>query len=683
MTNPLLQSHELPPFSAICPEHVVPAIETILNENRAAIAALLAPEKTYTYANLVLPLDDLDDRLNRAWSPVSHMNSVANSDELREAYNACLPLLSAYATEVGQNETLYQAYRSIADGAEFATLNDAQRAVIEHALRDFRLSGVDLPEASKNRYKEIAQELSALSSRFQDQLLDATQAFAKTIADPEELQGLPESALAMAKQAAAANQEDGWRFTLEYPSYIAIMTYADRRELRQQFYGAYATRASDQGPNAGEFDNSDLMERILALRHEEAQLLGFANFAELSLATKMAPSCDAVIGFLEDLAARSLPHGRKDLQELAEFGRQQCGIDALEAWDVAYLSEKLREHKYSLSEEEIRPYFPVPKVLEGLFKLVGQLYGLRIRQQSGVDVWHLDAAYFLIEDSAGEPRGAFYLDLYARAKKRGGAWMDECVTRRRVGAGGLQLPVAFLTCNFTPPAADHPALLRHDEVVTLFHEFGHGLHHLLTRIECAGVSGIHGVEWDAVELPSQFMENFCWEPEALALLSGHYQTGEPLPGGLLEKMLAARNFQSGMQMLRQLEFALFDFRIHREFQPEVGGRIYEILGQVRDQVAVLVPPSFNRFAHSFSHIFAGGYGAGYYSYKWAEVLSSDAYSLFEERGLFNSEVGNAFLTQILERGGSRKAMASFVAFRGREPQIDALLRHNGIVAESV
>ncbi|BBL73411.1 oligopeptidase A [Methylomagnum ishizawai] len=677
MSNPLLESHDLPPFSRILPEQVVPAITQLLADNRAAIAALLEPGKTYTWDNLVEPLEDLDDKLNRAWSPVGHMNSVVNSDALREAYNACLPLLSEYATEVGQNEALYRAYRAIADGPEFARLDPAQRKIIDNALRDFRLSGVDLPPEQKDRYKDIAQELSKLTSQFQDNLMDATQAWTKHIEDESLLAGLPDSAKAMARQAAAAKELPGWLFTLEFPSYIAILTYADHRELRQEFYTAYATRASETGPNAGQFDNTELMERILALRHEEAGLLGFANFAELSLATKMAPSTDEVVAFLTDLAERSLPHARRDLAELKAFAAGHLGLADAQSWDLTYASEKLRQHKFDLSEEEVRTYFPAPKAVGGMFAVVEKLYGLSIQAVEGVEVWHPEVTFYEIHDRDGQKRGAFYLDLYARPKKRGGAWMDECLTRRRKG-DAVQTPVAFLTCNFTPPTGDDPALLRHDEVLTLFHEFGHGLQHMLTQVDHLGVSGIHGVEWDAVELPSQFMENFCWEPEALALISGHYQTGEPLPQALLDKMTAARNFQSGMQMVRQLEFSLFDFRMHREYDPAQGGRVYAILDEVRKQVAVVVPPAFNRFPHSFSHIFAGGYAAGYYSYKWAEVLSSDAYSLFEENGVFDADTGRAFMENILETGGSRKAMDVFVAFRGREPNIDALLRHNGI-----
>ena len=677
MNNPLLEDHFLPPFSRISPDHVGPAVRQLIEEGRAGIADVLRQDPPVTWEKLVEPLENLDDRLNRGWSPVSHLNSVKNSEALREAYNACLPLLSEYATEVGQNEALYTAYRDLRESPGYAHLDEAQKKIIDNALRDFRLSGVDLPSEDKSRFKAVVLELSKLGSQFQDHVMDATQGWSHLITDPQRLLGLPDSALAMAKQAAEAKGESGWLFTLEFPSYIAIMTYADDRSLRELFYTAYATRASDQGPNAGTWDNSEIIEKILALRHEEANLLGFSNFAELSIATKMAPSVPEVIAFLMGLADRSLPYAHRDLRELREFAETQLGIEAPTVWDWTYASEKLRQAKYDLSEEEVRVYFPAPTVVEGMFAVVARLYGLRISERMGVDVWHQEVRFFDIHDAQGELRGSFYLDLYAREKKRGGAWMDECVTRRK-RADGVQVPVAYLTCNFTPPTGDQPALLRHDEVQTLFHEFGHGLHHMLTRVDHLGVSGIHGVEWDAVELPSQFMENFCWEPEALALISGHYETHEPLPSAILDKMIRARNFQSGMQMLRQIEFALFDFRLHAEYDPAAGGRVYQILDEVRQRVSVVIPPAFNRFPHAFSHIFAGGYAAGYYSYKWAEVLSSDAFALFEEKGIFDPDTGRRFLEGILERGGSRKAMECFVAFRGREPSIEALLRHSGL-----
>ncbi|MGZ8160389.1 MAG: oligopeptidase A [Methylobacter sp.] len=679
MNNPLLANSTLPLFSQIKPEHVVPAIDQLLSDARSSVEQHLAATQHYTWKNLIEPLEDVDDKLNKAWSPVSHMNSVVNSDELRDAYNACLPKLSAYSTEMGQNEALFKAYRFIADSEEFATLDNAQQKIIRNALRDFKLSGIDLDDEKKQRYKEISQELSALASNYEENLLDATNAWTKLIRDEQDLAGLPESALAQAQQTAESHNEDGWMITLQFPSYISVMTYADNRELRREHYEAFATRASDQGPHAEQWDNSENMEKILALRHEKARLLGFNNYSELSLATKMAEKPDDVTHFLEDLADRSWRHARKDLTELREFAKQHYGINDLQSWDMAYFSEKMRQHFYQLSQEEVKAYFPVTRVLPGMFAIVEKLYGLQIAEISDFDSWHPDVRFFQIYDQSGSLRGQFYLDLYARAKKRGGAWMDDCVSRKKAD-DTIQTPVAYLTCNFTPPTGDTPALLTHDEATTLFHEFGHGLHHMLTQVDHLGVSGINGVEWDAVELPSQFMENWCWEKEALALMSGHYQTDEKLPDALFDKMIAAKNFQAGMIMVRQLEFSLFDFRIHRDYDPEKGGRIYETLEQVREQVAVVRPPKFNRFAHSFSHIFAGGYAAGYYSYKWAEVLSSDAFSLFEEKGIFDQETGKAFLTNILEKGGSQDAMELFINFRGRKPTIDALLRHNGIAA---
>ena len=679
MTNPLLTDAALPLFSRIEPEHIEPAITELLDEARAVVEQHLQATTQYTWENLVEPLENAEDRLNKAWSPVSHINSVVNSDELREAYNACLPKLSAYATEMGQNEQLFKAYQIIADSAEFATLDIAQKKIIGNALRDFKLSGVDLDSGKKQRYKDISQELSRLASNYEENLMDATNAWSKLIRAEQDLAGLPDSAMDQAKQTAESHNEDGWMITLHSPSYQAVMTYADDRALRREHYEAYATRASERGPQAGQWDNSLIMEQILALRYEKARLLGFNNYAELSLATKMANKPDDVMHFLEDLADRSWRHARKDLSELREFAKQHCGINDMQSWDIAYASEKMRQHAYQLSQEDVKAYFPITRVLPGLFAVVEKLYGLQISEIADFDSWHPAVRFFQIHDDAGGLRGQFYIDLYARPKKRGGAWMDDCVGRKKAG-DAVQIPVAYLTCNFTPPTGDVPALLTHDDVITLFHEFGHGLHHLLTQVDHLGVSGINGVEWDAVELPSQFMENWCWEQEALALISGHYQTGEPLPDELFNKMLAAKNFQAGMVMVRQLEFSLFDFRIHKDYDPEKGARIYEILAQVRDQVAVIKPPEFNRFAHSFSHIFAGGYGAGYYSYKWAEVLSSDAFSLFEEKGIFDRETGKAFLTNILEQGGSQQAMDLFIKFRGRKPTIDALLRHTGIAA---
>ncbi|MGZ8199176.1 MAG: oligopeptidase A [Methylosarcina sp.] len=679
MTNPLLIDTPLPLFSQIQPEHVEPAIDQLLAEARSVVEERLKATESYTWKNLIEPLENIEDKLNKAWSPVSHMNSVVNSDALREAYNSCLPKLSEYSTEMGQNEALFKAYRAIAESDEYQSLDTAQKKIIENALRDFRLSGIDLDAEKKQRFKEISQELPSLASRYEENVMDATNAWTKLFTDELDLTGLPESALAQARQTAELNNENGWMITLQFPSYHAVMTYADNRELRREHYEAFSTRASDRGPHAGRWDNSEIMEKILALRHEKARLLGFNNYAELSLATKMAENPDDVIRFLEDLSDKSWRQARRDLAELREFARDYYGIHDLQSWDIGYYSEKMRQHYYQLSQEELRTYFPVTKVLPGLFAVVEKLYGLNISEIHGFDTWHPDVRFFEITDSNGDLRGRFYIDLYARPKKRGGAWMDDCINRKKID-GEIQTPVAYLTCNFTPPTGSDPALLTHDEVTTLFHEFGHGLHHMLTKVDHLGVSGIHGVEWDAVELPSQFMENWCWEKEALALMSGHYRTDEPLPDALFDKMIAAKNFQAGMLMVRQLEFSLFDFRIHSEYDPNKGGRIYETLNQVRAQVAVVQPPEFNRFAHGFSHIFAGGYAAGYYSYKWAEVLSSDAFSLFEEKGIFDPETGSAFLANILEKGGSEDAMDLFVKFRGRKPTIDALLRHNGIAA---
>ncbi|MDR9435338.1 MAG: oligopeptidase A [Thiohalophilus sp.] len=680
MSNPLLEMTGLPPFSCINPEHVEPALDTLLQHNREQLQQLLADSDHYSWENLIQPLEEMDDQLDRAWSPVSHMNSVVNSDALREAYNACLPKLSDYATELGQNEQLYAAYKAIADSPEYAQLDAAQKKIIDNALRDFHLSGVDLPAEKKQRYKEIQQRLSSLTTKFEENLLDATHAWHKQILDESRLAGLPESARAMARQAAEEKELEGWVFTLDFPSYYAVMTHADDRDLRAELHEAYVTRASDQGPYAGQWDNSEVMEEILALRHELAQLLGYANYAERSLATKMAESPEQVLSFLHDLARRAKPVAEQDLAELSDFARQQHGLDQLEPWDIAYYSEKLRQHKYAISQEDLKPYFPENRVIPGMFEVVKRLYGIEINAVDGVDTWHPDVRFYEIRDAQGELRGQFYLDLYSRAKKRGGAWMDDCRGRQRHSRGELQTPVAYLTCNLTPPVGDQPALFTHDEVITLFHEFGHGLHHMLTRVDHIGVSGINGVAWDAVELPSQFMENWCWEREALDVITGHYQTGEPLPADLYQKMYAAKNFQAGMFMVRQLEFSLFDFRLHLEYDPHQGGRIQQMLDEVREEVTVVKPAPYNRFQHGFAHIFAGGYAAGYYSYMWAEVLSADAFSLFEETGIFDRATGQRFLTSVLEQGGTREPMELFVDFRGREPRIDALLRHTGIAA---
>ncbi|XEI32823.1 oligopeptidase A [Aeromonas veronii] len=680
MNNPLLTMDSLPPFSQIQPDQVQPAVMQAIADCKQKISDVLAQRDPHTWDSLIAPLEEVNDRLSRIWSPVSHLNSVLNSEALREAHDACLPLLSEFQTYVGQHEGLYQAYLALSQSDDFPLLSGAQRKEIQNTLRDFRLSGIGLPAEAQQRYGEIQARLSELASRFSNNVLDATQGWHKLVADESELAGLPDSVRAAARQMAELKGKEGWLFTLDIPSYLPVMMYADNRELRAEMYEAFTTRASDQGPNAGKWDNSAIMSELLTLRRELAQLLGFANYAELSLATKMADKTEQVVRFLTDLAAKSLPQGKAELEEIRAFAAEQHGQSELAAWDLGYYAEKLKQHKFSISDEQLRPYFPASKVVKGLFEVVKRVFGMKVRERLGIDTWHPDVRFYDIFDADDELRGSFYLDLYAREHKQGGAWMDVCLGRRYRQDGSLQKPVAYLTCNFNGPVDGKPALFTHNEVVTLFHEFGHGIHHMLTRIDVAGVAGINGVAWDAVELPSQFLENWCWESEALAFISGHYETGEPLPADLLEKMLTARNFQAAMQMLRQLEFALFDFRLHQEFDPANPAQLPALLDEVRSQVAVMTPPAFNRFQHSFSHIFAGGYAAGYYSYKWAEVLSADAFSRFEEEGIFNPVTGQSFLKNILEKGGSKEPMELFRAFRGREPKVDALLRHSGIAA---
>ncbi|WP_440876910.1 oligopeptidase A [Thalassotalea sp. PLHSN55] len=679
MSNPLLSSFTLPPFSQIKPEHVKPAVEQAIANCKKVIDEVLSQNTTFTWQNLVESIDQVDDVLGKLWSPVSHMNSVVSSDELREAYESCLPLLSEYGTFVGQHQGLFDAYTQLANSDEYNTLDTAQKKVIDNALRDFKLSGIALNDDDKKRYGEIVTRLSELSSTFGNNTLDATHAFTVNILDEAELAGLPESAKEAAKALAQAQEKQGYLFTLDIPSYLPVMMYCDNRELREKLYGAFVTRASEQGPNGGEFDNSPIMDELLKLRHELAQLLGFDNFAQKSLATKMANNIDEVLGFLENLAVKSKTQGEQDFNELSQFAADEFNQTDLQAWDLAYYGEKLKQSRYAISDEELRPYFPESKVVSGLFEVVHRLFGLTIKPRTDVETWHKDVTFYDVFDANNQQRGSFYFDLYARAKKRGGAWMDDCVGRIGLTNGDVQLPVAYLTCNFNGPVGDKPALFTHDEVVTLFHEFGHGIHHMLTQINASSVAGINGVPWDAVELPSQFLENWCWQPEALAFISGHFETGEPLPQAMLDKMLAAKNFQSAMQMLRQIEFSLFDFKMHADYTPEVSGSyIQDVLDQVREQYAVVKPPTFNRFQHGFGHIFGGGYAAGYYSYKWAEVLSADAFSRFEEEGIFNKATGSDFLTNILEKGGSQEPSELFKAYRGREPSIDALLRHNGI-----
>lgn len=685
MTNPLLASHTLPPFSAIAAEQVTPAITELIEQGRAQLAQLLADLSAPTWENLVAPLEEQGDKLDRAWAPVSHLNSVSNSEALRQAYTESVALLTDYSTEFSQNEALYNAYQQLADSEEFAQLAQAQQQTINNALRDFRLGGVALNDADKKRFGEIQKRLSELSTQFSNNVLDATQAWYKHFESADALAGLPESALAQAAQAAAQKGLPGYVVTLDFPSYYAVIMYAENRALREEIYTAYVTRASAEGKkadgsSAAEFDNTGIIAETLALRHELAQLLGFANYAERSLASKMAESPAQVLQFLNELAQKSKPYAERDYVELREFAARS-GCADLQAWDTTYYSEKLRVEKYSVSQEELRPYFPAEKVIAGMFEVVQRLFGIEVKQIAQFDTYHPDVRFYEIEKD-GKKIASFYLDLFARDKKKGGAWMADCRVRRKTKTG-VQLPVAFLTCNFTPPVGTTPSLLTHDEVTTLFHEFGHGLHHMLTQIDVAAVSGINGVAWDAVELPSQFMENWCWEPEAIPLISGHYQTGSPLPQALLDKMLAAKNFQSGLQMIRQIEFSLFDFRLHAQYNPQAPQTAQAVINEIRAQVAVIKPPAFNRFENSFSHIFAGGYAAGYYSYKWAEVLSADAYSRFEEEGIFNTQTGESFLHEILQQGGSKAPMELFKNFRGREPQIDALLRHSGISSESL
>jgi oligopeptidase A len=681
MSNPLLEQHELPPFSTIQVEHIEPAINQLIDQGRQLLRDLIPNLKNINWQSLIVPLEEQGDKLDQAWAPISHLHSVADTDQLRKAYTECIAKLTEYSTEFSQNVELYQAYLALSRSEEFSQLQQAQQQSIRNAIRDFQLGGVGLEGAAKQRYAEIQQRLSELSTKFANNVLDATQAWYKHFTDASELQGLPESALAQAAQAAKQKNLDGYLITLDFPSYFAVIMYADNRQLREEIYRAYATRASAEGKkadgfSASEWDNASLIEETLALRHELAKLLGFNNFAEKSLAAKMAESTDQVMEFLTNLVKKSKPFAEKDYAELTQFAREQ-GCADFQAWDATYYSEKLRIAKYDISQEILRPYFPAEKVIAGMFAVVERLFGISIEQKLNFDSYHPDVRFYEIKQQ-GKKIASFYLDMFAREHKKGGAWMADCRVRRQTSKG-LQLPVAFLTCNFTPPVGDKPSLLTHDEVTTLFHEFGHGLHHMLTQIDVAAVSGINGVAWDAVELPSQFMENWCWEPDAIPLISGHYETGEPLPDELLKKMLAAKNFQSGMQMIRQLEFSIFDFRLHAEYDPQHLQSAQEILKKIRAEVSVMIPPAFNRFENSFSHIFAGGYAAGYYSYKWAEVLSADAYSRFEDEGIFNPETGQSFLTEILQKGGSQEPMELFKKFRGREPQIDALLRHSGIV----
>jgi len=677
LNNPLLNNSVLPQFEQIKPAIIKSAIEEILLENRKQISSLEKLEEC-NWENFVQPLELLDDRLNKAWSPVRHLNSVKSSDELREVYNECLPLMSEYSTEIGQNKKLFDGYQQISNSDNYNDLNDAQQKTLKDSLLYFKLGGVDLSGEDKKKYQSIQKKLSELQTNYENNLLDSTQSWELILEDDCRLQGLPDYAVAMLKQYAEQKSLTGYRITLDMPCYIAVITYAADRNLRKEIYQAFSTRASNQGYTDKKWDNAANMVEILRNRKEKANLLGFSHYSELSLQTKMATSYDEVVKFLNELAEKSLPVAHKDIEQLKEFAKSEGFTEELMAWDNAYYSEKLKQQKYKISDEDLKPYFSEDLVVSGLFKIVEKLYQIKISEViNEIQTWHDDVRFFQIQNADGEISGKFYLDLYARDGKRGGAWMDECINRYKINEK-IQQPVAYLTCNLTPPIGDEPALFTHDEVITLFHEFGHGLHHMLTTVDVPEVSGINGVEWDAVELPSQFMENFCWQKEALDLFAKHYKTGESLPDELYQKMIKAKNFQSSLQMLRQIEFSLFDMQLHQRNDVETEQDIQQILDAVRKKVAVIIPPSFNKFQNSFAHIFAGGYAAGYYSYKWAEVLSADAFSAFEKEGIFNIKTGKRFLQCILSQGGSRPARESFECFMGREPEINALLRHNGI-----
>ena len=675
--NPLVDFSGLPRFADIKPEHVAPAIDQLLAEGRRVIASLASAPATWDA--FVAPLEDANERIGRAWGQVSHLHAVLDSPPLREAYNANLPKITEYFTELGQNQQLFEKYKALRGSREYESLSPARKRIVENALRDFRLGGAELPGPRKKRYAEIQEELARLSAKFSENVLDATNAFSIFI-DKTRISGLPEDVLQAARAAAQKEGKEGWKFTLHAPSYLPVMQYADDRGLRETMYRESVTRASEFGKP--EWDNTAHVARIVALRHELAQLLGYASFAQVSLVPKMAQSPAQVLAFLDDLASRARAFAEKDAAELRQFARSELQLDELQAWDLAYVAEKLRVKRYAFSEQEVKQYFPEDVVMRGLFRVAETLYGIRIAPAQA-EAWHADVRFFDIRDAAGSLVGQFYVDLYARETKRGGAWMDDAITRRRKGTD-VQTPVAYLNCNFSAPlgteAGGKPALFTHDEVLTLFHEFGHGLHHLLTRVEDLGVSGINGVEWDAVELPSQFMENFCWEWDVLQHMTRHADTGAALPRALFDKMLAAKNFHSGLAMLRQVEFAVFDMRLHSDFDPAAGRSALQLLEEVRSRIAVLRPPAYNRFPNNFSHIFAGGYAAGYYSYKWAEVLSADAYGYFEENGILDPKIGGRFRDEILAVGGSRPAAESFRAFRGREPRVEALLRHSGMIA---
>jgi len=676
MQNPLLDFTALPRFAAIGAEHVAPAVDALIAEGNATIEHLAGADREPTWETFVEPLDDANEKLARAWSQVSHLNAVMNSPSIRDAYNAALPKITQFFTAQGQDQRLHAGFKALAASSAYAGFAPARKRFVDNQLRDFRLGGAELPPPEKARFMAVQEELAKLSSRFQDNLLDATNAFGLYVTDEHELSGIPQDVRDTARAQAGKEGREGWKLTLQMPCYMPVLQYADHHGLRERMYRAYMTRASEFGKP--EWDNSQIMKRILELRAEAAKLLGYGSYADVSLASKMAGTPAEALAFLEDLARRTKPFAERDVRELREFARLELNLADVRACDVAYVSEKLRQKRYAFSDEEVKRYFPEEEVLAGMFRVVETIYGVRVRPGEA-ETWHKDVRFYEITDAGGGRIGQFYMDLYARESKRGGAWMAEAIGRRRL-ANRVQTPVAFLTCNFSAPVGGKPALFRHVEVNTLFHEFGHGLHQLLTQVDELGVAGINGVEWDAVELPSQFMENFCWEWEVVEPMTRNVDTGARIPRALFDRMVAAKNFQRGMGFVRQLEFALFDMRLHYDFAPD--GDILSLLDDVHARVAVVDVPAYSRFPNQFAHIFAGGYAAGYYSYKWAEVLSADAYGAFEENGVLDPETGARFRREVLAAGGSRPALESFVAFRGRKPQIDALLRHNGMTANA-
>jgi oligopeptidase A len=672
VNNPLLEIGALPAFGKIGAQHARPALEKVLAENRARLAELTA-QANPTFASLVVPVEELSYRLSRVFSPISHLNAVANSAQMREAYNECVPLLTEYSSELGQNAALQAGYAHVLK-TESDTLDPSQRKLLENALRDFRLAGVDLPPDQKTRYREVAQRLAQLATKFSENVLDAGRAYARSVTNSAELAGLPSNAIDRAAADAREVNQAGWLFKLDQPTYMTIMASAESEQLRRDIYEAWITRASELGPSAGRFDNNAIIAEILALRHELAKLLGFANYADYALATRMAKSSKQVLAFLDDLARRCRPAAREEFFSLEEFAGRK-----LNAWDMAYYSERLQESRFRVSQEALRPYFPLPKVLSGLFALTQRLYGIGVRERPEVGAWHPSVRYYDLLDKDERVVAGFFLDPYSRSEKRSGAWMDECVVAKALPSG-TALPVAQLVCNFTAPVGTMPSQLTHNEVITLFHEFGHGLHHMLTRVAYPSIAGINGVAWDAVELPSQFMENFVWRAEVLPLISAHIDSGEPLPVDMLQRLLGTRTFNAALDTLRQIELATFDFELHANFDSKVGANVAETLAAVRRRVAVVPAAAFNRMPTSFAHIFAGGYAAGYYSYKWAEVLAADAFEAFEEAGVFDAKTAMRFRESILARGGSIDAMDAFVRFRGRQPDVRPLLKQTGIAA---